>query len=310
MKPDSIQSDSKAAKNIVRIVAKAMIGAALGASAVAGGAWAADAASEPQGLTRQEFNDTIRSIQDRYSRSGVFKANASSFYIDGHWQDGTKNTNASKRGTRWHINIYGGMGRMKGMTKDVLTMVICSEIGTLGGGFPMWTGHGEMTRVNAMSSGPNSIYYATYVCANHLWGHQASANAKARDVVDAESQQFCDAVFAKAPDQNLCYRKLNAVRSLFSIMGSSKDKPVSIETPDETIVDKTKHGANTQCRYDTWLAGAACTKYSAWDHAKYPMNEQEMAAQTCAAPEADYPYDSADVIKAGLRPFCWFKPGL
>lgn len=309
MKPKSIQSESKTAQNIARIVAKAMVGAALGASAVAGGALAADAASEPQGLTRQEFKDTIRSIQDRYNSSGVFKANAKSFHIDGHWQDGTKNTNVSKRGRRWHVNVYGGMGRMKGMTQDVLTMVICSEIGSLAGGFPMWQREGA-TRVNAMSSPANSIYYATYVCANHLWGHQASENAKVREIVDAESKQFCDAVFAKVPDQNLCYRKLIAVRGLFTVMGSSKDNPISIETPDEAIVDKTSYGAKPQCRYDTWLAGAACTKYSAWDHAMYPLNEQEMAAQTCAAPEADYPYDSADVIKAGLRPFCWFKPGL
>lgn len=308
MKPKSNLFEPKTVKNIVRIVAKAMVGAALGASAIAGGAWATDAASEPQGLTEQEFNDTLRSIQDRYNRSGVFKAHAKSFHIDGHWQDDTKNLNINKRGRRWQINIYGGLGRMKGMTRDDLTMVACYAIGNLGAGFPLRRTNG-VTRITAMSSAPNAHYYATYVCATHLWGHQASENAKARKVVDAESKQFCDAVHKKTADQNLCYRKLLGIRSLLSLMGGEKHK-VSIETPDESIVDKTKVMAGTQCKYDTLLAGAACTKYSAWDHAKYPMNEQEMAAQTCAAPEADYPYDSADVIKAGLRPFCWFKPGL
>lgn len=266
------------------------------------------AAAEPQGLTEQQFNEVIDTLEMRYKEKRIFKNLGVTFTVERRWTDNTKNSNMSKRGKRWFINSYGGLARHETMTPDAFSLVLCGQVGTLLGGFPYWRPEQKKTRVQAMSMTANANYYATYVCADLLWGHDHEQNAKSREVVDHESKPFCDSVFKDEAKQNLCYRKAMAARIIGDFF--NRDKPVSIETPDEKIVEKTTSSGGGQCHFDTFLAGAACKKAGDWQHDKYPMDEHQMAAQSCAAKEADYPYDSADVIKAGLRPFCWFKPGL
>lgn len=265
-------------------------------------------AIEPKGITEPQFNQVIDAIEARYQELGVFKNLGVSLTIERRWDDDTVNANMSKRGKRWFVSSYGGMARLEVMTPDAFTLMVCGQLGTLLGGFPRWLPEQKATRINAMSLSANASYYATYVCANLLWEHQHEDNAKSRDVVDHESRQFCDSLFEKTAEQNLCYRKAIAARVAATFL--NRDKPVSIETPDEQIVMESQNTGGGQCSFDTYLAGAACKKSGAWQHDTYPLDEWQMAAQSCAAKEADYPYDSADVIKAGLRPFCWFKPGL
>lgn len=276
------------------------------ASSAFGGAAANTSGKKEGGLTESQYHAVLDGISERYNRSGVLKPSAESFYIQKDWRDDSKNAGSAKRGRKWSIRVLGGLARLDGMTEDGLAMIACRLIGNLAGGFPYWE-RKDLPRDKAMSRGNNPAYYSTFVCTNHLWGHKPEDNAKSRAVVDEESQRFCDSVFADTADQNLCYRKLIAVRVVLTSLHNSPE--VSTDTPDETIVDKTIHGGK-QCEFDTLLAGAACGKYSQWKHGEYPMTEQEMAEQSCAAKATDYPYDSADVIKQGLRPFCWFKPQL
>lgn len=264
-------------------------------------------AAEPQGLTEQQYNEAIDTLEARYKEKSIFKNLGVTLTIDRRWSDNTINANMSKRGKRWQMNSYGGLARLEVMTPDAFSLVLCGQVGALLGGFPYWQPEQKTPRVQAMSLTANANYYATFVCADLLWGHEHEDNAKSREVVDHESKPFCDSLFKDTAKQNLCYRKAIAARIAATFL--SRDKPVSIETPDEKIVEETLNSGGRQCNFDTFLAGAACKKTGDWQHDKYPMDEHQMAAQTCAAKEADYPYDSADVIKAGLRPFCWFKPG-
>lgn len=254
------------------------------------------------GITKEEFESAIDEHKKKYDESGIVKSFNANLTIAKLWDNKTKNANASKFGSRWHINMYGGLARDKNFTKDGFALVLCHEMGHLLAGFP---GHNKGRRKGLLGNEGNSDYYATFVCANFLWADQDELNAKSRETAVEEVKSFCDKVYAEdEKQQNLCYRKVSASEGLAKFL--NKGKAVSFSKPDKKKVSKTnKKHPKGQCRLDTYMAGAACKKYKDWNHKAYPANKKELTAQSCMD---TYPDDANAVKEAGFRPRCWFKP--
>lgn len=255
------------------------------------------------GISKEDFDSVIDEHKAKYDKDGIIQSFNASWTIAKLWTNNTKNANASKRGSKWHINMYGGLARHHTVTKDGFALVLCHETGHLLAGFPAYGSTSDRGRM--MGDEGNSDYYATFACANFLWGEQDEINAKAREAVKPAAQEFCDKVY---PDdekaQNLCYRSVNGAEGLAQFLNG--DREVFFDKPDTNKVASTSHRhPKGQCRLDTYMAGAACKKYAEWQHKQYPTNEQEMFKQSCSG---EYPADANVIKEQGFRPRCWFAP--
>lgn len=262
-----------------------------------------EAALTGSGITKEEFMKVNDYHKEVFDKEGIIKAYGASWTIAKKWTDNTKNANASKRGSRWHINMYGGLARDKNFTSDGFALVLCHETGHLVGGFPAYkrsNGYKQM-----MANEGNSDYYATFACANLLWGKQDEKNKEILASADPKALKFCDDVWGTdEKGKALCVRNLEGSIGLAKFL--NRDKPVHYDKPDTTKKRSTmdKHPPG-QCRLDTYMAGAACKKYANWDHKKYPKDKADMAQKSC---DGQYTGSPMDTMKKGFRSRCWYAP--
>lgn len=262
-----------------------------------------------QGLTQEQFNESIDSAESAFDKAGFFKAYGASVEYRKDWESKVINAQAEKEGSKWWILMYGGLARHKLVDQDVFEGVICHELGHLLAGWPQRRGNSS-DQNGLIGSEGNSDYYAIFACAEFLWQDQDEKNAAARENVKPENKKFCDEVY---PDeealQNKCYRKVTASFGLASLLAElGREKAVSLEEDklDASVVTRSNpYHPKAQCRFDTYRAAAACKKYESWNHESYPSNKEELSAQTC---DGTYPESPLAVIKEGFRPKCWFKP--
>jgi hypothetical protein len=256
------------------------------------------------GISQEDFNDVIDYHKGKYN--DTIRSYGVSWSIAKKWTDNTKNANASKQGSNWHINMYGGLARDDNFTKDGFALVLCHETGHLLAGFPAYS-RGGSSRKGMMGNEGNSDYYATYACAHFLWDDKKEENAEAAKSVDSVAKAFCDKALEGEDARNLCYRNLNGARGLAKFL--NRNQPVYYDKPDNNKVSRTSDPhPRGQCRLDTYMAGAVCGKYASWKHEAYPANEREMRAQSCSEASGKYPGDAEAVKAAGMRPRCWYAP--
>lgn len=253
------------------------------------------------GITKEQFDEIIQTHQEKYDESNIIQAYGASLTIKKLWDNNTKNAGASKKGSKWTIKMYGGLARHQPITPDSFALVLCHEMGHLLGGFPAYE---KVDRISLLSSEGNSDFYATFVCAHFLWQSEVEINKKFRTTVEKPAKNLCDQIYSIVADQNLCYRKLTASKSLAYFL--NEDKEVSFTNHDKNKVDANDNDhPDGQCRMDTLMSGSFCLKYKNWHHKKYPANSNEMVLQTCFG---TYPDEPSKVIKKGYKPRCWFKP--
>ena len=103
--------------------------------------------------------------------------------------------------------------------------------------------------------------------------------------------------FTAEEERLLCQRGAMAGLStakLFQDLRGQTTTP-DFTTPDTNIVSKTDHNhPDTQCRLDTYLAGALCEVADAID-----VDNKDESAGVCYRALGD---------STGVRPYCWFKP--
>lgn len=250
-------------------------------------------------VTEEQFNEAIDLAEKIYAPliSSVFGAN---LRMNRLWSNSTVNASASQFGRTWSVNMYGGLARRPEVTVDGFTLVICHELGHHLGGYPF-------TSAWAANEG-QSDYFATLSCARLLWHDDYELNASFRETIPKRPKYLCDQVWEYEHEQDLCYRMMEAGRSLAGLLSALRDQTVDFETPDLSVVSRTNnsHPAG-QCRLDTYMAGALCKVE--FDPEFIPGKglgirrnsaaaELESAAVSCAA---------IDGFEIGLRPNCWFK---
>ena len=116
--------------------------------------------------------------------------------------------------------------------------------------------------------------------------------------VDADATAACKEVYHSESDVALCQRVAMAGKSLGSLLGSlGGNSDVNFNTPDTSVVTRTKDGHPAgQCRLDTYFQGALCDKSILED-----VSKTSAIPGTCVR---------VDGYTAGVRPLCWYKPGV
>jgi hypothetical protein len=129
------------------------------------------------------------------------------------------NAEIRKEGDELVIQVMGGMLQHKRMTPDVLTLLLCHELGHFLGGPPL------KSRAGWSSTEGQADYYSGMACAHRL-GLDEMAFA---DAALALTQIYAEVTFSPPPRLDRC---------------------------DESVVSRTNFGyPGVQCRLDTLMAG-------------------------------------------------------
>ena len=252
-------------------------------------------------MTEEEFNLIIDEAVEVYEPiiDGVHGGN---LRFNRRWSDSTVNASASQFFGSWTVNMYGGLARRPEVTPDGFALVVCHELGHHLAGYPFsgsW----------AANEG-QSDYFATLSCAREMWSDDLELNASFRETIEDYPKALCDSVWETEETQNLCYRSMEAGKSLADLLSALRDQTVAYDTPDESVVSRTNNAhPDGQCRLDTYMAGALCA--AEWDVNVIPGKdlgsrrnsaeaEEESAAFTCTR--------ALDELEVGVRSLCWFKP--
>jgi len=258
-------------------------------------------------MTEAEFRDAIEKARVRYEP--IVASHGGRLTIIGDWNSNTLNASASQMGSAWRVNMYGGLARHPEMTLDGFTMVVCHELGHHLAGFSFT--RSPFGGTWAANEG-QSDYFAAHSCSKELWGEDYELNVTFRETVPAIVQQRCDGVWETVEEQDLCYRVNAAGESLARVLSSLKKDPSfpQFDTPDANKVGQTDNRhPQAQCRMDTTFAASVCKAEfnpnlipgKGKSNPFGPEAELESSENTCM---------EVSGFEEGLRPRCWFSPGV
>ncbi|MBL7664681.1 MAG: hypothetical protein JNM93_06075 [Bacteriovoracaceae bacterium] len=265
----------------------------------------ADQKSRFTGIDEAQFNAVISEIEAVYAP--IIASRGGTLQINRKWTDGTVNANASRSGSTYVVNMYGGLARHKAITADGFALVLCHEIGHHIGGAPTyssgagggWGGGSNSDRNivgNAWASNEGqSDYFATAKCFRNVYGSQDNSA-----YVNAETPEYvaktCKASFPNSDDYKLCVRSSAGGQSLANLFKDLRNLqvPVTFQTPDTKVVTKTYDGhPQPQCRLDTYFRGTICTADERVD-----LGYDDHSVGACTADRGE---------EKGARPLCWYK---
>jgi len=237
-------------------------------------------------IQEDEFYDVLNEVQGQFG--WISQKTGMRLEITGEWDNSEVNAYANVEGNVRKVVIYGGLARRPEITPDGLSLVVCHEVGHHLAGFPFYSG------MWASNEG-NSDYFSTLGCGRLLWWGQTEKNKEYAATVPAYPKSLCDKVWFNESDRNLCYRSMEAGKSLGDLLARLGGGSVNYETPDRRIVSKTSDShPQAQCRLDTYMQGALCN--GTWKHGTIPRTEQQAFASSCPSNRW-----------FGYRPKCWFK---
>lgn len=242
------------------------------------------------GLTEEQFNAIIDKVEPMYAP--VIANLGAKLTVVRNWKDGTVNAYAEQNGADWKVSMFGGLARHKTITEEGFALVLCHELGHHIGGAPKYTGE------DWASNEGQSDYFATMKCLRNVWNSDNNEEIIAKMDVPKTLSEACEKQWTSAPEKALCIRSGMGGDSVAKLFASlSWGKQPKFETPDQKVVTKTddRHPA-TQCRLDTYFQGALCEK--AFTEDVSPTSE---VTGTCHGSTGH---------SIGLRPLCWFKPGV
>ena len=208
-----------------------------------------DGLFEASNVSEAQFDAIIDRAEEIYTP--IVHTFGGRFEVKRLWDNSTVNASAYQSGGHWVVNMYGGLARRPKITPDGFTLVLCHEIGHHLGGFPF---------VQSWSADEGQAdYFATLECARQFWGAALTENARFRNGLSSAAKRACDDVWQTQGSQDLCYRTMQASKSISNLLAALQSKEVKFTTPDESVVSKTYDGhPDAQCRLDTYVAGAGC----------------------------------------------------
>jgi len=230
------------------------------------------------GMTEAIFNDIIDNIIDYYAP--IAEKFQAELVVSKQWKSSTVNASANQMGDTWQVTFYGGLARRPEITPLGFATVICHELGHHFGGYPNsgWA-----------SNEGNSDTFATHVCLKKiLVNSQEEIPVLPQIAID-----MCDKAYT-GNDRKVCYVSMGAAQSTANLLAAlGGDNYPRYDTPDPKKVKVTDNAhPEAQCRFDTMIAGARCTK--AWRDDIIPTSRNQ-ALYNCTEGEA-------------ARPRCWYAP--
>lgn len=248
--------------------------------------------AEQTGISQAEFNQ----IMDRTEKifGPVVAKAGGKLVVNRLWTDPTVNASAEQRGSNWYLNMYGGLARHRETTYEGMALVVCHELGHHLGGAPKYGGGWNQNEWATNEGGAD--YYAGLKCLRYFFAQDDNDKIVAKAKIDALAKQRCVSEFKIKSDQLICMRTSlggASVAGLFMDLNGSQVRP-EYSTPDLSEVASTNdEHPDTQCRMDTYLAGAVCHIDRA-----IPNSQTDFKAGSCV--------QGVDTI--GWRPRCWFQP--
>lgn len=243
------------------------------------------------GMTENLFNSIIEKIENVYDP--IVSQAGGRLNIQRNWNDGTVNAYASRRGRTYNVMMFGGLARHPQVTPDAFALVVCHELGHHLGGIPKMPGFFAQWATNE----GQSDYYATLKCMRKVYLDDDNAAIMAKVNVPLEVVNLCAGTFTDANEQFLCQRSSMAGFSLARLLQvlTKETRIPSFVDKDPNVVTKTKHKhPATQCRLDTYVAGAICSVSDTQD-----VSYRDESVGVCYRANGD---------TEGPRPLCWFKP--
>ena len=256
-------------------------------------------------IDEEKFNSILDTIESHYA--DIVQSYGATLRVNRLWQNSTVNASASQSGTRWTINMYGGLARRPEVTAEGFALVACHELGHHLGGVVFYEG----TAPWASSEG-QSDYFATISCAKLIFADEPVINATFESILlDFQGGETiknqCDLIYADTAQRHICYRSAVGGKSLGDLLSALGGQGVpQFDTPDTAIPNKTQRShPKGQCRLDTYVAGALCG--AQWDHGIIPgkdaADRNSLKAYIDAKVYACHNYQD----EHGYRPACWFN---
>ena len=250
------------------------------------------AGSKAGGITEKQFNDVMDRMEKLYTDE--IKQQGATLKINRNWTDNTVNASAEEIGKTWVLNMYGGLARHPEINLEGMALVVCHEMGHHRGGAPHFGDSDGASDWGTNEGGAD--YYATLKCLRRYFAEDDNASILAQAQLDPFAVSQCKAQFTNDKDVQLCERSSmsgQSVAGLFMDLSGSSVRP-QYNTPDKREVSEMddNHPA-TQCREDTYFAGATCHV-----DASVANSNTDYREGTCV--------QGVDTV--GYRPRCWFKP--
>lgn len=240
------------------------------------------------GITEAQFNQVMDRLERIYSAD--VQREGGRLKINRLWTDATVNASATRSGSIWNLNMYGGLARHPATNFEGMALVACHELGhhlggapKIGGWFSDWA-----------SNEGEADYFATLKCLRRFFAEDDNKSILATKKVDPTAEAACEQEFSNEQDQLICMRTSIAgesVAHLFQAL-SNESTESHYNTPDPSVVTQTfDEHPETQCRMDTYLAGMSCPV-----DVNSKMDDNDYRSGSCYAPRD----------KVGFRPACWF----
>lgn len=225
----------------------------------------------------------IRKFQRTFGKEAFLRGGKIS--INDVWWSKTFNAYAMKYGPIWKITVHGGLLKHPDLTEDLLSLVLCHELGHFLGGAPKFTTPGK--RWSSVEG--QADYWTGQRCLKRIFDYDKSQKSKILDL-DPLAKNQCDKTYRTAKERLTCYRvTMTGLQMGYLIADLTGKKHPSLDTPDPNVVDQTyKDHPNFQCRVDTYFHAALCP-------AEGKISDQDVKAGTCL--EGEF----------GPRPACWFS---
>ena len=251
------------------------------------------------GISRADYDLAIDRIEKVYK--DIVKKKGGELVINRMWSTTQVNSNATRQGSKWIINAFGGLARYEYMTFDGELMVLCHEMGHHMGGFPKYPG---IFGGSWASNEGQSDYFATMKCFRRIIENDNNEAILATMNVPNEVSRGCQLGFKTAKEIAICKRSAMTGKVLAEVLyhlgrsSSSSSEPADapdFDTPSTAQVSTTndKHPL-AQCRLDTYFAGAVCGVSKDID-----FGEREGLTGAC---------NQERHAAFGFRPRCWYKP--
>ena len=242
-----------------------------------------------RGISEARFNSIINNVKEIYEP--IIRAKGARLSIERRWEDSTVNAYASRRGSEWIIQMFGGLARHNEITEDGFTLVLCHEIGHHIGGVPRYTESNSWA-----SNEGQSDYFAATKCLRRLWHQKENQAIISRMRIPDKLKLECEDEWGNSNDQALCMRIGMAGLStsrMFAVL--SNNHMPQFETPDLSNVQRTLDSHPPyQCRLDTYFHGGLCLV-----DFEQEIGQEDPNVGTCSRENLE---------EKGSRRTCWYRP--
>lgn len=243
-------------------------------------------------ITEKDFRSLIDRVRKVYDP--VFAARGYEVEYLLYWdvEDGNAMTSEAKDKKKAFFLFAGGLLRSRYMTKDSFLFVACHEIGHHLGGFP------KEKKNPWCSVEGQADYFANLRCMKEIFKGDPE-NKKARKLsLPRAIREKCRRMYSDEESINICLRSTKAGEDAMRFLQakqSGKDADASLlnrvlPPAEETIQRYPDHA----CRAETAFQGAICDRVG-------ELSDTDETVGTCHLKNGD---------SMGLRPACWFKPGV